>query len=92
MPTFGYISADSGIFRILAQLDIFMYIKAYSEPIVSSGIFRNVDNIKSVLGRLFIYYSRAIYAYPEPYLGRFRYIQNFGLFRHVMFHAYSIFH
>ena len=27
-----YISTDSGIFRIQAQLDIFMYIKAYSEP------------------------------------------------------------
>ena len=39
MPPFGYISADAGIFRILAQSDIFMYIKAYSEPITYSGIF-----------------------------------------------------
>ena len=29
LPTFRYISPDSGIFRILVQLDIFMYIKAY---------------------------------------------------------------
>ena len=42
MPIFGYISADSGMFRILAQLDIFMYIKAYSEPMVYSGIFRTI--------------------------------------------------
>ena len=43
MPTFGYISANSGIFRILAQLDIFMHIKAYSEPMVYSGIFGTID-------------------------------------------------
>ena len=42
-PTFGYILADSGIFRILAQLDIFMYIKAYSEPMAYSGIFKTAD-------------------------------------------------
>ena len=42
MPTFGFILADSGIFRALGQLDIFMYIKAYSEPIADSGIFRAV--------------------------------------------------
>ena len=62
---------------MLAQLDIFMY-KAYSESMAYS-----------VSGTLFRYYSRAIYAYSEPYLGRFRHIYNFGLFRHVMFHAYS---
>ena len=48
----SYIWADSGIFRILVQLDIFrilvqldifMYIMAYSEPMASSGIFRTVD-------------------------------------------------
>ena len=46
LPTFGYILADSGILRFLAQLDIFIYIKAYSEPIepmAYSGIFRTVD-------------------------------------------------
>ena len=43
MPTFRYILADSGIFRILAQIDIFMYIKSYSEPMVYSGIFGNID-------------------------------------------------
>ena len=31
LPTFGYISTDSGIFRILGQLDIFMYIKNVRE-------------------------------------------------------------
>ena len=43
MPSFGYILADSGIFRILSQLDIFMYIKAYSEPMTYSDIFRTID-------------------------------------------------
>ena len=38
---------------------------------------------------LFSYYSVAIYAYSEPYLGRFRYFWNFGLFRNVMFHTYA---
>ena len=33
LPTFGYILADSGIFKILAQLDVLMYVKVYSEPI-----------------------------------------------------------
>ena len=42
-PTFGYISAYPGIFRILAQLDIFMYIKTYSEPMGYSGILRTVE-------------------------------------------------
>ena len=32
LPIFGYILADSAMFRILARLDIFMYIKAYSKP------------------------------------------------------------
>ena len=31
------------MFRILAQLDLFMYIKAYSEPMAYSAIFRTVD-------------------------------------------------
>ena len=43
MPLFGYISADSGIFRILAQVETFMYIKAYLEPRAYSGIFRTID-------------------------------------------------
>ena len=43
LPTFGYISADPSIFKILAQLDIFMYIKAYSEPMVLSRIFRTAE-------------------------------------------------
>ena len=43
MSTFGYILDDSGISGILAQPDIFMYTKAYSEPIAYSGIFRIAD-------------------------------------------------
>ena len=89
----------------MAQLDIFMYIKAYSEPIGYSGIvysepigypkpnslFRThslsstqqfIQNPKFIQAYSkslrylpsFRHYSRAIYAYSEPYLGRFRYI------------------
>ena len=43
LPTFGYISADSGTFGIPAQLDIFMCIMAYSELMAYSDIFRTVD-------------------------------------------------
>ena len=43
MPIFGYISADSSMFKILAELEIFMNIKAYSEPMAYSGIFRTID-------------------------------------------------
>ena len=39
----GYISADSGIFRILAQIGIFMYIMTYSEPMAYFVIFRTID-------------------------------------------------
>ena len=43
LPAFGHILADSDLFRILAQLDNLMYIKAYmSEPMAYSGIFRTV--------------------------------------------------
>ena len=42
LSIFGYILADLGIFRILAQLDIFMYIKAYSYHMAYSGIFKTV--------------------------------------------------
>ena len=69
LPTFGYILVDSGIFRILAQLDMFMYIKAYSEPMDYSAIFRTVDIFSP-----FRHYSRAFNAYSEPYLSRFRHI------------------
>ena len=43
MPPFGYISVDSSIFRILALLEIFMYIKAYSKLMAYLGIFRTID-------------------------------------------------
>ena len=43
LPIFEYISADSGIFRIMAQLQMFLYTKTYSEPMTYSGIFTAVD-------------------------------------------------
>ena len=43
LPTFGYILVDSGIFKIMAQLHMIMYIKAYSEPMAYSAIFRTGD-------------------------------------------------
>ena len=43
LSIFEYMSTDSNMFRILAQLDIFMYIKAYLQPIAHSGIFRTID-------------------------------------------------
>ena len=45
LPTIGYILPGSDIFKILAQLDIFMYIKACSEPMAYSGIFRTAEKI-----------------------------------------------
>ena len=36
------ILADSGTFRILAKLDIFMFMKAYLETMVHSGTFRTI--------------------------------------------------
>ena len=51
LPTFGYISADPGIIKILAQLDTFMYIKAYPEPTAYSGIFRTVDILSQFQAR-----------------------------------------
>lgn len=44
LPTFGYDSADSSMFRILLQLDILLYIYiVYPEPMVYSGVFGSVD-------------------------------------------------
>ena len=74
---------------MLAQLDTFMYIKTYSEPMAYSDILRTIDIFSQFQARFIKYYSRAIYAYSKPSLGRARDIQNFGLVRHVMFHAYS---
>ena len=72
-----------GIFRMIqAQLDLFMYIKAYSEPMAYSGIFRTADIFSQ-------FQTRAIHAYSEPYLSRFRHIYNSGSFRVVLLHAYS---
>ena len=74
--------------NIQAQLDIFMYIKAYLEYMIYSGIFRTGDVFSQSQVHYSKYYSGASYAYSEPYLGRPRHIQNLGLFRQVMFHAY----
>ena len=43
LPTFGCILENSGIIRIPAQVDIFMYIKTYSEPTPYSEIFRTIE-------------------------------------------------
>ena len=42
LPTCGYISASSGMFRILTQLNIFMYINAYSETMAYSGKLKDI--------------------------------------------------
>ena len=34
---------NPGMLGILAQLDMLMYIKAYSEPVAYAAIFRSVD-------------------------------------------------
>ena len=85
-PTVGYIYilTDSGLFRILTQWDIFMYIREYSEPMDYWNIFRTVDIFSSCR-----HYTESIYAYAKPYLSRFSHIYNPSLFRYVMFHAYS---
>ena len=43
MPLFRYILVDSEILRILAQLDMFIFIKAYSEAMAYSAIFETID-------------------------------------------------
>ena len=69
LPKFGYILADSGIVRILAQLDIFIYIKVYSEPTLIQAYSEPLTYLASSR-----YYSRAMHAYSERYLSRFRHI------------------
>ena len=54
LSIFEYILADSGIFRMLAQSDIFMYIKANSEDMAYSGIFRTID----IFTQFYARYSR----------------------------------
>ena len=82
LPTVGYILADSGIYRILVQLDTFMYISIFR----THGLFKHIQNhrhIQSVSATLFRYCLRSIYTSSELYSDRFRYIQKFGLFGHV---------
>ena len=66
----------------------FMYVKAYSELMAYSGIFRTIDIFIQFQAR-YSYYSKAIYAYSETCLRRFRHIQNLEFFRQVIFHAPS---
>ena len=51
-----------------------MYIEAYSEPMAYSGIFRTIDIFSQFQARYSGITQRAMYAYSEPYLGRFRHI------------------
>ena len=58
--------------RILAQLDIYMYIIAYSEPTLYSRIFRAVGIFSQFQTRYpGITQERTFYAYSKPYLRRF---------------------
>ena len=64
------------------QLDIFVYIEAYLEPMSQSVIVSHIQNrgyIQSVLDTLLKYYSRVIYACSDSYLGRFKHIQDPGI-------------
>ena len=72
---------------MLAQLDIFMYIKAYSELMTYSGIFRTIDIFSQFHGR-----------YSGITQEQFMHILNLNiedsgmfrtLFRHKMFYTYS---
>ena len=64
-----------------------MYIKAYSEYMAYSGIFRTGD----IFSQLQAHYSGITQEQfvHIPNLGRFRYIWNSDSYRHVMFHAYA---
>ena len=74
-----YICPYWGIFQQIQAYSEPMLIMAYSEAQTCLTSFWHVVQLllKSHLG------------ISEPYLGRFMHIQNFRLFRHVMFHAYS---
>ena len=61
----------------LRQIQSPWLIPPYSEPLTYLASFRRY---------------LAIHAYSEPYLSRFRHIQNSGLFRHVIYHANSYLH
>ena len=87
LDTLRHIHPNSGIFQhsfeswhsqtyscILRHIQNTRLIQEYSEPLTYLACFRH--------------YSRAIHAYSEAFLSRFRHIQNYGLFRYVMFHRY----
>ena len=81
-----------GRFRHIQNPGTVRHIHVYYGIFRTHGFFRYIQNhrhIQSVSGTVFRYYSRAIHAYSEPYLGRFRHNQKSGLIRSVMFHTYS---
>ena len=52
MPTFGYILADSSIFRILTKLDMFVYILKHIQAYSQSYIYhRTVIHIQAYFSR-----------------------------------------
>ena len=77
LATFKYISVDeeySEYWHSQKYIHI-LCVQAYSEP------WKYLAS--------FWHYSRAIYAYSDRSLGKFRHIQNSGLFRYVIFYANS---
>ena len=80
------------IVAYLSSFGIFWQIQAYLESWHSqtySYVLSHIQNRRHIqlVSRTLLMKSNLCIA--EPYLGRFRHIQNPGLFRHVMFHAYS---
>ena len=83
LPPFKYILGRFRHIQNLGAVRHFIYIRAYSERMAYSGMFRTVD----------------IFSHFHPLLKsnscilRFRHIQNSGLFRHVMFrYIYKVTH
>ena len=87
LSIFGYILADSNIFRVLAKLDIFMYVKSYSEPMTYSGVFRTVDiftlfqTLLRSISCIFWILIEQIETYLEPWLIWTRNVSR--IFRHI---------
>ena len=91
LEIFRFMCPHSGMFR-----QIQAYLESWQNQTYSC-ILRHIQSPRHIQNHrhsfrhviLFRDYSRAIYAYSEPYLGRFRYIQIPDLFRHIMFHSHS---
>ena len=77
------------LWHVCPHSNIFRQIQAYSESSYSQTYSCILGHFENLIQALFRDYSRATYAYSESYIGRFRHIQNSGMFRHVMFHTYS---